>query len=54
MHLLLQHPYAGQATTRRGIRRVVVSGYPYILTYRIGDNEIVIRSVRHAARRPEI
>lgn len=50
--LLLQYPYAGQATERPGIRRVVASPYPYIVTYRVGDGEVVIRTVRHGARRP--
>lgn len=52
MHLLLQYPYAGQATERPGIRRMVVSPYPYLLTYRVGEGEIVIRTVRHGARKP--
>ena len=52
MNLLLRHPYAGQATGRRNIRRIVVSPYPYVLTYRVGDGEIVIRGVRHTSRRP--
>lgn len=52
MLLLLQHPFAGQATARRGVRRIVASPYPYVLTYRIGNGEIIIRSVRHTARRP--
>ena len=34
------------------IRRMVASPYPYILTYRVGDQEIIIRTVRHAERRP--
>ena len=52
LHPLLKYPYAGQATGRRSIRRLLVSPYPHVLTYRVGDDEIVIRSVRHAARRP--
>jgi toxin ParE1/3/4 len=52
MLLLLQHPFAGQATVRRGVRRIVASPYPYVLTYRIRNDEIIIRSVRHTARRP--
>ena len=52
MHLLLLHPQAGHAISRSGIRRIVVSPYPYALTYRVGDGEIIIRSVRHTARRP--
>lgn len=52
MHLLLKHPYAGHTMSRPGLRRMVVSPYPYALTYRIGDGEIVIRSVRHTSRKP--
>lgn len=50
--LLLDHPFAGQQTGRRGIRRIVISPYPYLLTYRVGLNEIVIRTIRHTSRRP--
>ncbi len=52
MVLLLQHPYAGHAISRPGIRRILVSPYPYALTYRVGDGEIIIRSIRHTAGRP--
>ncbi|HJE25309.1 MAG TPA: type II toxin-antitoxin system RelE/ParE family toxin [Methylorubrum populi] len=52
MDLLLQHPFAGHATTRRGIRRIVASPYPYAITYSVGVGEIVILGVRHTARRP--
>ncbi|WP_239681557.1 type II toxin-antitoxin system RelE/ParE family toxin [Methylorubrum thiocyanatum] len=52
MLLLPQHPFARQATVRRGVRRIVASPHPYVLTYRIRNDEIIIRSVRHTARRP--
>ena len=52
MHLLLQHPYAGHATARHGIRRMVVSPYPYAITYRATDSEVVVLAVRHTSRRP--
>ena len=52
MQVLLRHPFAGQATGRGDIRRMVVSTYPYILPYRVGEDEIILRTVRHAARRP--
>ncbi|TXN22949.1 MULTISPECIES: type II toxin-antitoxin system RelE/ParE family toxin [Methylobacterium] len=51
MRMLLQHPFAGRATDRPGIRRIVASPYPYVLTYRVSDAEIIIRSVRHTSRR---
>ena len=50
--LLLRYPLAGQATGRGDIRRMVVSPYPYILTYRVSEDEVVLRTLRHAARRP--
>ena len=52
LELLLQHPYAGQTTDRRGIRRIVVFPYPYIMTYRVGPDEVIVRTIRHTARRP--
>lgn len=49
---LLRLPYAGQTTDRRGIRRIVVTPYPYIMIYRVGSDEVIVRSIRHTARRP--
>ena len=50
--LVQGHPYAGQATTRPSVRRVVLSPYPYILFYRITGDEIIVMRLRHSARRP--
>ena len=50
--LLLDHPSIGQMTTRPGMRRMVVTPYPYVVFYRATDDEIVIHGVRHGARRP--
>lgn len=52
MDLLRQQPQAGAATSRPGVRRLVVRPYPYAVAYRIGIDEIVILGVRHTARRP--
>ena len=52
IHLLLQHPKIGQMTSRRGMRRMVASPYPYLIFYRATEDEIVIHGVRHSARRP--
>jgi plasmid stabilization system protein ParE len=52
LELVLRHPYADQMTDRRGIRRIVVSPYPYLMTYRVSADEVVVRTIRHAARRP--
>lgn len=52
MMVLLQQPQAGHATARPGIRRFVAHPYPYAITYRPTDDEIVILGVRHTSRRP--
>ena len=50
--LLLRHPQIGQMTSRRGMRRMIASPYPYLIFYRATEDEIVIHGVRHSARRP--
>jgi plasmid stabilization system protein ParE len=52
IHLLLQHPHIGQLTSRRGMRRLIASPYPYLIFYRATEDEIIIHGVRHSARRP--
>lgn len=53
INLLLEHPHAGQLTSKRRLRRMVVSPYPYLIFYEATEDEIVIHGVRHAARRPQ-
>lgn len=50
--LLVQHPYAGQATDLSGVRRLAISPYPYLIFYRATDNEVIVQRVRHTSRRP--
>jgi toxin ParE1/3/4 len=50
--LLLQHPHAGQLTSKGRLRRMIVSPYPYVIFYRATEDAIVIHGVRHSARRP--
>jgi toxin ParE1/3/4 len=50
--LILEHPRAGHPTSRPGMRRIVVSPYPYLIFYRVSKDEIVIHAVRHSARDP--
>lgn len=50
--LLLRFPKIGKLTKRPGMRRIVVTPYPYLVFYREGRDEIVVHAVRHAARRP--
>jgi toxin ParE1/3/4 len=49
---LEDHPYAGQPTSRRGVRRLVVRPYPYFVEYRIAGDAIIVMRFRHSARRP--
>ena len=50
--LIALHPHAGQPTNIRALGRVVAHPYPYVIFYAATDDEVVIHSVRHAARRP--
>jgi toxin ParE1/3/4 len=50
--LIALHPHAGQRTNTRGLRRVVVYPYPYLIFYAATNDEVVIHGVRHAARQP--
>jgi plasmid stabilization system protein ParE len=52
--LLLQYPRAGRLTSKAGLRRMVVSPYPFLIFYRVTEDEIVIHGARHIARRPSI
>ena len=51
MSLLVHYPEAGSETARFGERRMVAAPYPYAVTYRIGDDEIIILGIRHTSRR---
>ncbi len=48
------YPEAGQATSKRGLRRLVVAPYPYLVFYRITGDAIVIHGVRHTGRKPMV
>jgi toxin ParE1/3/4 len=37
---------------QRGHRRVPVPRYPYVIFYRLAEDELLILHIRHAARRP--
>lgn len=50
--VLLDHPHARQATSRQGVRRVVLTPYPYVIFYRVTATKIVVQRFRHAARKP--
>jgi toxin ParE1/3/4 len=50
--LLQEHPYAGRATSRPNVRRLLANPYPYLIDYRVTATEIVIMRFRHTARKP--
>jgi toxin ParE1/3/4 len=50
--LLIEHPHIGQQTDVAGIRRMLVSPYPYLVFYRVAEDAVIIQRVRHAARNP--
>ena len=52
INLLLQHPHAGQRTSKGRLRRIIASLYPYLIFCQATDDEVVIHGVRHSARRP--
>lgn len=51
--LLLAHPEIGIRTDDPDVRRLTTTPYPFLVFYEIGDQEIVIHAIRHAARDPE-
>jgi toxin ParE1/3/4 len=52
INLLAAHPNIGAVTADPVIRRVNTSPYPYLIFYETGDREIIIRGIRHMARKP--
>ncbi len=50
--LLLQHPNAGQLTSKGRLRRIVASPFPYLIFYQVTEDELVVHGVRHSARQP--
>lgn len=47
--LVERHPHAGTEVIGRGMRRIVAMPYPYLVFYRVVDDEVVVIGVRHAA-----
>lgn len=52
-NLLTTHPKMGTRTEDLSIRRVVVTPYPFLVFYEIGDDEVIVHAIRHGARAPE-
>ena len=49
--LIQQQSLVGRKTSVPGVRRIVLTPYPYLIDYYVGNNEIVIQRFRHAARK---
>jgi plasmid stabilization system protein ParE len=47
---LLEHPESGEL--RPGTRRLVVSGFPYDIVYRVTPMDLEVLAVAHHRRRP--
>jgi plasmid stabilization system protein ParE len=52
IHLLTTHPRIGRRTDDPAVRRLTTSPYPYLVFYEIGEDEIIVHAIRHAARDP--
>lgn len=50
LSILVDFPQFGRAGRIEGTRELVVTGWPYIVTYRIKGQEVIILAVRHTAR----
>jgi toxin ParE1/3/4 len=44
-------PRSSQLTDGTGVRRAVLGRYPYLVFYTVEPDEIIIRNIRHGARR---
>jgi toxin ParE1/3/4 len=51
--LLQEQSLVGRKTSVPGVRRIVLTPYPYLIDYYVGDDEIVIQRFRHMARKPD-
>jgi toxin ParE1/3/4 len=49
--MLGKHPHLGRAGRIAGTRELVVAGTPFIVAYRVSDEEVQLLAVFHGARR---
>jgi plasmid stabilization system protein ParE len=50
IELLADYPFIGARTDDPSIRRLPTPPYPYLIFYEVAGDEIVVHTVRHAAR----
>jgi toxin ParE1/3/4 len=50
--LLIEQPYLGHVTDLAGVRRLLVTPFPYVIFYRITEDAVIIQRVRHTSRDP--
>ena len=50
-NILSQHPELGRHGRVEGTRELIISGTPFIISYRIKDKRIEVLAVIHGARR---
>jgi toxin ParE1/3/4 len=54
VEVLRHHPHAGRVGIEPDIRELVVGGTPYIILYRVRDEQVLIRTIWHGAQhRPD-
>lgn len=49
--ILIEHPHVGRIGRADGTRELVITPYPYIVTYRVEADEVHILAVVHTSRR---
>lgn len=47
---LRHHPHLGRPGIEPGIRELIVGGTPYIILYRIREDQIILSTIWHAAQ----
>lgn len=52
IELLAQHPSQGRQGRVTGTRELVIDKYPFIIPYRVRDNELQILRIFHTSRKP--
>ena len=49
--LVGEYPHIG-SPREDGTRRVLLTGYPYVIVYRVGARSITVLAIRHTSGRP--